>query len=641
MLKKRLVGIIILILICGIVLFCSYARVFERFELLTYDLRFKIRPPLKCSPEIAIIEIDNETLNLLGRWPFDRSYHAVLIDVLGSSGAKYVVFDILFAEPSPSDDKLIAATEIYGNVYYPLVLRMSERLISKLGITASDQIDTPLLEGLQEACFGWGHINATVDVDGKWRRVPLVIKYKDEFIPHLALLVAEDYLDLEHDKMQIQSDRVISIGDRKMPMDEQGNFLINYAGTWKDTFKHYSYFDILKSYTQIENQETPTINLDELKDKICFVGLAATGTSDLQPTPLEPLYPMVGTHANIFNSILQNKFIDRLERFPNLAILILISLLSVFLILKRKPLVSLIITLGITIAFIAVAVLLFIFFGQWIDLFYVVVIILSIYVGITLYKFIDEQRVRLIIDKELSIAQNIQRSFLPQGFPKIKNTEISAKLKTAKAVGGDLYDFVDFSEQDSNQVGIFIGDVSGKGMPAALYMALCIAEFRVSSKGNTSAANTLAALNKRLLTQSRTGLFVTTFYMIYNSGNKKLVYSNGGHLPALLYKASEQEVKTITTEKGGLLGLLEGNEFGQGEINLSKDDIVVLYTDGVVESRNTKKEDFGEDRLKGALVTYKDLSADGITQRISEEIINFSGKAPQHDDFTIIALKID
>ena len=658
--KKRWLNVLALIFIGISLSFVSYIRVFERFELLTYDLRFKIRPSIKYSSDIAFIEIDNATLNLLGRWPLDRSYHAVLMDILNRFGVRAIVFDMPFVEPDPFDDKLAAATERYANVYYSQTFKISKDI--KDGLMQSERIDAPLLPKLKDISgTRHGHINVAVDVDGKKRRIPLVVKYQDQYYPHMALVMAGDYLKVDHANIKVKPKRFVRLGNREIPIDERGCLLINYVGRWAESFAHYSYFDILKSYTQRQNNQASFVNLNELKNKICFVGLTATGTDDAGPTPLESVYPAVGIEANVFNSIIEDHFIVRAGRTVNVIILMLLSALALFLTIKRRPLSSLVMTAVIIIGYIALAVSLFTYAGIWIDVFYPVGIVLLIYISVTLTKFLIEQKKRLLIEKELTVATKIQLSFLPQESPKKEGVDIAALMKTAKAVGGDLYDFVDFSDanldlasrsvqtlsrgaggESSGLTGIFIGDVSGKGMPASLYMALCIAQFRVSAKGNMSAGETLSDLNERLLAQARTGLFLTAFYMIYDSFHQVLSYSNGGHLPALFYQAKQDRVDLLTTQEGGLLGLIEdGGGFGQDRVSVSRGDIILLYTDGIVEARNAQGDEFGSQRLESALLRCKDLSAQEITQGIREEVLSFSGKTPQHDDLTIITLKIN
>ena len=305
--RKPLLFLALLVIIC----LGSYFRWLEVFELVTFDWRLKLRGHQFISPKIAIIEIGNDSLEQIGRWPFDRKYHAQLIRVLYEYGVGQTCFDIIFDQESVSDNELISATKIADNVYYPFGRNVH------------------LIDELKEAARGYGHINITPDIDGKRRYIrPFITLFSilpntskgsgftdigKETIPQLGILMASDYLGRRPE-------------DLLLPLDEQGRFIINYAGPWKETFKHYSYADILVSYEQINRGITPRLNLTEFKDKICFIGMTAVGTTDISPVPLEIVYPMVGVNANIFNSIITTNYLKRANRVINL--LILISLLS-------------------------------------------------------------------------------------------------------------------------------------------------------------------------------------------------------------------------------------------------------------------------------------------------------------------------
>ncbi|MDD5737030.1 MAG: CHASE2 domain-containing protein, partial [Candidatus Omnitrophica bacterium] len=220
------------VLLAAIPLFFSVFRTFETYELQTLDLRFNLRPPVKVSPDIVIIEIAEDTIKDLGRWPFDRAFHADLINFLGQLGAKAIVFDIQFAEESPSDKYLIEETRnARCNVYYPLVLEYKGA--SRNGLPYAPKVEVPLMGPLAEAAKGTGFINVIPDADGKVRKVPLKIECGGREYLQLAYMAAKDNYDLR---------------GRKIPVDSEGMFLINYPGKWAKTFKHYSFSDILVSF---------------------------------------------------------------------------------------------------------------------------------------------------------------------------------------------------------------------------------------------------------------------------------------------------------------------------------------------------------------------------------------------------------
>lgn len=600
----------------------SYFRIFETFELQTLDLRFKLRPVLKVNSDIVIIEIAEDSIRELGKWPFDRGYHAALIDCLRQVGARAIVFDIFFSDKSPHDDELIGATQrAKGLIYYPIVFKLNEG--RGKGYLKAEEIEAPLIDGLKADAKGVGHINIVTDADGKRRRIPLFIEYQGIKYPQLTYLVAADYLG----KKSI-----------KVPTDAEGTVLVNYAGKWTETFKHYSFADVLRSFYKTVEGEKTVLNLAEFSNKVCFIGAIAVGTYDLNSIPLEPRYPMVGVHANLFNSIVQNKFLSRANKIINLAILVGLCVIIAIVVNKVRPLSGLGISLLIIFLFIVVGLLLFIILGLWIDLFYPVAVSFGVYLAATFNRYLVEQRKRLLMDQELAIAKKIQLDFLPQSVPQMEGVEIAASISTAKAVGGDLYDFADIKYDGERKLGIMIGDVSGKGTPAALFMARSIADFRHFAHNRALPSAVLNDLNAQIALNYKSDLFITMFYMIYDDLKKMLTFSNAGHLPAIWLKA-DGAIEFLKTE-GMPLGLVDTEKYSDATVGLTSGDTIILYTDGVTEARNQNKEEFTSERLKEVISKNRHLSSQQMTDAIKSQLSRFVGTTPQYDDCTIVLIKI-
>ncbi|MFH0772140.1 MAG: CHASE2 domain-containing protein [Candidatus Omnitrophota bacterium] len=625
MLKIKLFKYAAYFLCVAALLSVSFFRLLESYELQTFDLRFSLRPPLKVNQDIVIIEIAEDSIREFGRWPFSRKYHAYLIDCLRQLGARAIIFDILFGEESPDDAELIEATgAAKGLVYYPIVLAL-ERGGKAAGPKAVG-IEVPLIDGLARAAKGVGFINAVADSDGKTRRVALTAESADKKHFQLAYLAAKDY---------------VNGSSLRLPLGDDGNFLVNYPGKWNGTFKHYSFADVLASFEQTVRGEESRINLSNFYNKVCFVGQTEIGGHDLKPNPLEPAYPMMGVHASIFNSIAENKFLIRAKKEINLALLLALCVIVALAVNKARPLSGLGISSSAIFIFIAFGFTLFIFFGVWIDLFCPVTLAIGVYLGFTVKRYFIEKRERLLMERELSIARQIQMDFLPSSTPQAEDIDIAASIETAKAVGGDLYDFpsmTKFSVEDKDKLGVMIGDVSGKGVYAALFMARSIADFRHLAAGVPSPSFVLAGLNKEIALNYKTGLFVTMFYMIYDRFDKSLVYSNGGHPPAICLKAAGQ-VEFLRAE-GIPLGLMDSAVYSQTNVKLDAGDAIILYTDGVTEARNANKEEFGEKRLVQAVVNNRDLPVNRILEEIKAHLAKFVGAAPQYDDCTIIVFKV-
>lgn len=618
------------------ILSISYFRIPDRFELVTLDFRYNLRLtlPQKINQDIALIEIGEDTLASLGRWPLPRDYHASLIDVLKKSGARMIIFDILFCEPTGWDGLLVKSAANAGNVYFPFAFRQNEKV--RDGIQEAAGIDAPLLKELAGAAGGMGFINKTVDMDGKVRRAPFFIKYKDHYYPSMVFKVACDYMRLAADAVSY-NDRgnFIILGNKKIFVDEEGAVLLNFAGRWADAFSHYSYVDILASYKELSAGKTPRIDLGALKGKVCFVGLTATGTQELGPIPIEKSYPMMGIHANVFNMLTEGLYPRRAPRAVNLAILCLLSMGLFFAIRRKRPFNACLISLGAILFLSALSIALFVFAGLWIDMVYPSMALLGLYLALTITRYISEIRVREKMQRELAVAASIQRCFLPEEVPSIEGLDIAVAMKTAKEVGGDLYDFV---KLDDARLGIMIGDVSGKGVPAALFMARVETLFRVYSKMEGSAVDVVAKLNREVASDERSGLFTTLAYALFDIKNRRVLVADAGHLPLIFMH--EGKIEKLASEDGMAIGIMEEATFGEKSVALSKGDIIIFYTDGVSEARDIKGNEFGSERLTKLINDSKGMPAQEIIGSILKDIRQFQGRAVQHDDITIIAVKI-
>ena len=629
----RLFRYTILPLIALSILLISYMRLADSYELETLDIRFHLRRAPAVTDKIVLIEIGDDTIRNFGQWPITRNYHALLIKALSEAHVKSIIFDIFFSEPTASDDDLEQAINSAGNVYLPFVFELNKK---RAPFAAAAGYAEKNLKRLNLVDKGEGHINIFPDIDGKFRRVPLLIKYGDKWYPHISFLATCGYFEIPIKSVRMVPGKYISFSDIRIPLDDYSNMIINFSGLWGKTYKHYSYFDIVQSYLAPLAGQKPILDLNTLKDKICIVGLTATGTADLHPNPFEALYPGFSIHAEIFNSILNKRFISRASKEANLFILLLLSVLIVIAALRMRPIKGLLFLAGLELFFGLTAILIFNIFGVWIDLFYPAIMLILIYSSLTLYKYIAEWKKSLLLENELGIAKKIQESFLPKLLPKVEGLDIGSSMFTARQVGGDLYDFRSF---DSGSIGVMIGDVSGKGIPASLFMAMVTSKFDSFAASAINPEGVLSGLNAKLVKESSSNLFVTMFYLIFDMKKKKVRFSNGGHLP-VIYLNHLDEVKFLDVPDGTPLGLVDSS-YSSREISFSKGDIFVLYTDGVTEAMNARGELYGEERLVEAVRSFKNLTSKEMLDAIGKEVRTFEPKAKQHDDITLIAIKME
>jgi len=600
------------------------AYLFGLFGMAEYqglDLLFRARGPRPVNPNIVVIEIDDTALKDFGRWPWPRGYHAELLDIIAKFKPKVIAFDILFSEPQaehPEEDKkLVLQSKRAGNVFYASFFDLK-----------ANSATFPIPE-LSEKSRGCGFVNIAVEPDGKVRRTPLFITHKGKRYPSLDLITAAYFLGKNPEEMRI-------------PADKDAMMWINYAGRF-ERFYRIPFSAVAVSGVQMEKGEKPYVDLNILKNKIVIVGLTATGSEDYWSTSVSALYPGIGIRTSSINTILQGDFIRRIFGVPVFVILIILGAGLGIVVPKRNPHQGLIFFLILASGVLATAITAFGFFNVWLD-FVTPLILLSVaYPALTLNQFIVTRFEKGLIEKELQIASRIQQSILPQTMPRIEGVELGVKCVPAKHVGGDFYDFIrllyDFVELKEDRFGIVIGDVSGKGVPAALFMAKAMADFRGLSHNHKEPSHALAALNERLVEEGISGMFVTLQYLIYNPKEKKIKYSNGGHNP-LLWIKSTGNAASLTQSVGSPIGIIPGSEFISDEFAVSTGDLFVMYTDGISEARDKNRKEFGEKRILDAALMNRNLPAQRLADRLVEETEKFSQGMPQHDDMTVIVLKI-
>ena len=246
---------------------------------------------------------------------------------------------------------------------------------------------------------------------------------------------------------------------------------------------------------------------------------------------------------------------------------------------------------------------------------------------------LEQQRLR----QQLESAYRIQQSFMPQKFPEDDNESFSiyGKNLPASSVGGDLFDFV---RLDDDRLAIVIGDVSGKGIPAALFMARLISDFRYFCHLADSPANLMAFLNNAIIERSSQGMFVSLIGMLFNVNTGEAIISNAGHLPPLWLQIKSQRIARIENESGIPLGVIEGFDYRNQKVNLQPGDSILLYTDGVIEARNYAGEMFTMERLINKL-SLSPANPKELIDNLLQEIRAFQGDADQHDDITLLALR--
>lgn len=243
------------------------------------------------------------------------------------------------------------------------------------------------------------------------------------------------------------------------------------------------------------------------------------------------------------------------------------------------------------------------------------------------------------IKGDLAVAREIQQAILPRIFPPFpenaEELDIAASMNAAKDVGGDFYDFFRI---DEDRIGFVIADVSGKGVPAAIFMAVSRTLIRATGIRGVVPSECITYSNELLAKESANFMFVTVFYGIYNIKTGEVTYTNAGHNPPYLMKA-DGTIEQLPLSKDIVVGALDDFQFSEETLQLEHGDTLLLYTDGVTEAINVNNEEFGEKRLEDTLKDVAHQNCQQIIDAVKENVSSFAGEAEQSDDITLLAIK--
>ncbi|MFN8005514.1 MAG: SpoIIE family protein phosphatase [Terriglobia bacterium] len=249
-------------------------------------------------------------------------------------------------------------------------------------------------------------------------------------------------------------------------------------------------------------------------------------------------------------------------------------------------------------------------------------------------RFAEVEHARRRLANELEQAAEIQRQFLPREIPRLAGLELAGYNMPCRTVGGDYYDFVTYPD---GQMAIVVGDVCGKGMPAALLMMTLQARFQVLAEQAVSPAQLLERLNRILVQASLNSRFISLFLCMIHPLSGEICYTNAGHNAPLVVR-SQGTIEWL--ESGGpVLGILPEVVYTEESVRVEKGDIAVFYSDGVTEANNPQGEEFGEKRLAEYVQMVRHQSADEILQELTRSLQNWVGDGVAHDDMTLVVVR--
>ena len=641
----------------------------------TFDTWQKVSPREVSEQNVSVVVIDNASLNAVGSWPWSRYYMARLLENIALQGPTAIGMDIIFAEADARDpatftslypeldpDSARAVNQLPSmDLVLAQVIGSSPIVLARLGVPSegtdparllvdpkiagtppTNTISAPQvltnIDVLDGNALAHGMLNGRPDLDGLVRRVPLNIIAGDEPLPGLAVELAR--IASGTPQLEWRGEDLL-LGDIALPVDKKGSLPIKLGEF--PAAQIYSAAAVL----------TGQVPQDAFAGKVVLVGLGADGTADIVSTPLKTETIGVLVQAQAVDAILEGGWLERpswafvTELAAGLGLFVLLMLVAVT--LRNWLLVP---TIFLALSLPTISWVLFDQANLLLDP------IRPLLIGsgaaaamwIARYAFSRRERARLAAELveqrvaaaeqegELKAARRIQLGMVP-GPEKLSNldkrVDIGAILEPAKSIGGDFFDALMIGP---DQLLFVIGDVTGKGVPAALFMALS----KALSKSNLSRmdddfAGSVAALNRDLMYEADDEMGVTMLVGLLDCSNGRMSLINAGHENPFRVRA-DGSVETLTMVGGPPFCVVDF-PYAVEEFALNPTETLVVITDGATEAENGSEELFGVDGVVAAMGIDGDVSAANRAANLADSVRAFEGDTDPSDDLTIFALR--
>ncbi len=648
-----------------------------------FDVYQRLFPRARTTAPVVIVEIDERSLAAFGQWPWPRARMAGLIAQIAAAKPAVIVIDALFVEPDqyaphalamqlgldPQDAARLVATLPDGDVELTRALSAAPVVLAVAGIpeaaaqpAATTAASLILQRGgnaldfvrrypgllrnlpvLDNAARGHGALNADAE-QGILRRLPTLIgTTAGHLVPGLAVealryLGGTDPLRVEMSSAGI---RAVQVAGIRIPTDANGEWWLHFS-RWEER-PAYSAADVLRD--KLEH--------DILRGRIVLIGYTALGLQDTVATPLGRM-PGVEAHAEALENALAGRLLTRTNRTATLEVVVLLGLGvgAIASVIYWPPLLAILCFAATCAALAGGAMAAFVARGWLLDVANPSMggaLVLLSTLGAVLAETRAQRRnlhrelahareAEVRMQGEMDAARRIQLGMLPEPreFAHDHRFTLGSAMVPAKSVGGDLYDFFLLDER---RLFLLVGDVSGKGLPSALFMALAKAQIRgavLRAEGDPGPA--LSAANRALTHDNPEFLFLTVFAAELNLDTGALRWSNAGHdSPALLLDGA---LETPFSGSGPPLCALDDYHYETSHASLTAGAAVCLVTDGVTEANNATGELFGAARWHACLrAAAPEATAAELIHTVTATLASFVGDTEQADDITLLCLR--
>ncbi|MDJ0855769.1 MAG: SpoIIE family protein phosphatase [Desulfobacterales bacterium] len=644
---------------------------------------------------VVHVDINQSTLQRLKLSHLDRRHHAKAIANLGAMATASQLYDFIFAaERSANVDRmLVDAARRAGNVYFGLMFFydrgpfLRNRSLSSdsptgayLGATRWNltSIDNPTrlpaatdaiitFPQLAQVSRGLGSLNLTYDPDGVYRRYPLLYGFGDAVYPSIVLRLICDYLQVRPGAIVLEPGPYLTLKsarfpgdaqprDIRIPIDLSGQMVIDFIGPW-ELMRHYDFADVLRAS---DNHAELALWKNELAGKIVVVSEVLSGSSDAGPVPTDTHYPLSGVHASALHTILTESFFQPATRLSRILSLLLLTavVMGAFIYLPALAFGTVAMTTAVAYGGAAAAALLY--FRSMFDFVLPIGMLFLMLVTMLVHRAIESTRLsaearreRELVEKELEIGRRIQADFFPLKLPEVSGWKLAATIRPAKQVAGDFYDI--FTLNESRCLAVLIGDVCGKGVGAAIFMALFRSLIRAlcqrqageneypPESGRKWAQHVLRrtieqANNYIAVTHENAHMFATVFFALIDARSGEMIYVNCGQEPPL-HLGADGALKQLTPT-GPVLGVFPDATFGFRSVSLKNGDLFFACTDGVSEAPDRQGRLFPADGLHSILrASHRSLK--DMLQAVEVAVDGHAQGESQFDDITMVAVQRD
>jgi serine phosphatase RsbU (regulator of sigma subunit)/CHASE2 domain-containing sensor protein len=645
----------------------------QELRLRIFDLEQRLLPrsPLAENSPIRIVQIDDESVGKYGQWPWPRTLVAKLVDRIAEGRPSVLGIDILFSAPDRTSPPVLAKE--LPDLPAPLAEALAQlpsnesrlaeaiaKVPTVLGLELTDrQADTASpkeraaadglpqyfgvvqsVPAIAETAQAFGSITVEPDVDGVFRRLSLAARYHQTLVPGFAAAI------LAASKGQAPLPRLrpgggieIIVGSSFLPADAEGAAWVYFA---RNT-PFYSASDIL------DGAADPT----QLAGKIVLLAVTRAG-ADLQRTPLGLMYG-IEFHAQWLEGFLSHASLTRpAAAFGiELAAVLLGGLFMAFAVRYDRRVALGTALVGAVLAFPIGEFALFAFAGWLVDGVYPAIATLAALGAMLQGSLVAARQAQRRLEAdlqrregELAAARTIQLGLLPHrfpAFPERSDIDIYARIEPAREIGGDLFDYFFIA---ADWLFFFIGDVSGKGPPAALFMVMTKEVVRDAAGRHGAALDRLLAdANARIAAasgdfaeQGGDMMFVTAFAGILDLASGEIAYASAGHDSPFVLRRG-QHPRQLATEGGPPLGAVEDFDFPVDRDRLEPGEVLLLYTDGVTEAQDKTGALYSGERLAALLPAAPNGSADELVLSVFDDVRRFAGDAEQADDITLLGIR--